>query len=181
MSNSSFHMTKESRREFNSLIDEMQRATDRDVDTVIRNMGRDFLRSAIAKTPKAKKNANLYTIQERADGSTFFKFSRKGTPRGSGFAKSAWGAMFPKVGLSTRASLGVGAESKRASDFIWRKSAGLSNMELANQVPYIEALDKGDEHNKPRLIMIRAMADLHRKTNNSLDGLADKQERRWRK
>ena len=180
-SNMNLQITQQSQREFNSLIDEMQKATGADIDKVIRNMGRDFLRSALAKTPFAKKKAKLYKLQERRDGSTFYKFLGKGTPKGRGFAKSAWVAMFPKVGLSSSASVQAGAASKQATDFIWRKSSGFSNMELANQVPHIEALDQGDENNKPRLILLRSMSDLKHKTEKHLDKLARKQESRFNK
>lgn len=180
MSNeSNLQITKQSQREFNSLISEMQKATGADIDKVIRNMGRDFLRSALKKTPFAKKKAKLYVMQERADGSTFYKFMGKGTPKGRGFAKSGWVAMFPKVGLSSSAGVKAGEASKAATDFIWRKSSGFSNMELANQIPYIEALDKGDANNKPRMILMRSMIDLKKKTNKQLDKLAGIQEKRF--
>jgi hypothetical protein len=172
-------ITKTSQKRFNKHIDRMIELTGADVDKVVRNMGRDFLVIAVKKTPLAKKRAKLYKKIERRDGSIYWKPLGRGVPKGRGFAKAAWLVQMPKVGMTPKSKIPINKDARSKHEFIWRKSNFKSNMELANQVDYIEALDQGDEHNKPRRILARSMSALGRKTEKTLDRLAKKQEREF--
>ena len=73
MSDVKMEITPDSQRQFNRHIDDMVKATGADIEKVIRNTGRDFLRLAVSNTPLSKPNVMLYERIERRDGSTYFK------------------------------------------------------------------------------------------------------------
>ena len=146
-------------RQFNRNVDEMAAMTKAAFPKVMRNMGRDFCRMAMKNTPQAK-----------------------GRVRGKGFAKSGWIKPMRGLGMVVKSKAGDrgGKKGPEMGDYKSRKSLLSASIEVANQVPYIEELDRGSSQNGAFHIMQKSIDATNAKTKKTLGRLADRRKQKWR-
>ena len=173
-------MDKGTVRGYESLIREMQRTTGADMEIVVRNVARDYTRASMRFTKIADERVTVYEVIQRRDGSIYYKPIGEKTPKGRGFAKAGWLAVLAKLGVKLNSKFPVSQGAVTASDVKKNQGGAKAVISLANQVPYIDALDRGDERNKPGNIQTKAERATLRKMESTLNKQAKKMRKRWR-
>jgi hypothetical protein len=173
-------MDKGTVRGYESLIREMQRTTGADMEIVVRNVARDYTRASMRSTKIADDKVTEFEVITRRDGSTVLLPTGKTvTPKGRGFAKAGWLAVLAKLGVRLNSNFPVGTGANDASDVKKNQGGGKAIVSLANQVPYIVKLDRGDEFNKPGNIQTKAERITLRKMERHLSNQAKKMRKGW--
>lgn len=201
--------TPVSQAHFSALIDEMQEVTKAEMPKVIRNVSRDFCRSAMKVTPLARRlteadfqedGGYLVTTKHKKTGKTVqfigtkeqFTAARKSKrllarpgqfPKGRGYARIGWVKALVMLGVPIKLKqikADVVAINK-TGDFVDGMSHAQPYSEIANRVPYIEKLDKGGPGVTSHNIMARAMAATATSMERTLTKLSERMAKNWNK
>lgn len=200
--------TRESEMQFGALMDEMQKLTKREMPIVVRNVGRDFCRAAMKYTPLARRlteadfqagDGYVIRIKHRSTGKTVSFIGTKAEfmaatkakgsspgqyPQGRGYARIGWLLALIELGVTITLKIGKAPSVKaitETGDFVDGLKASSPFVEIANQVPYIEKLDRGGPGMNPHNIHARGMADTARKMEETLTKLSQKMAEKWNK
>ena len=191
-------------RRFAGLLREMSAVTRREMPTVIRNAGRDYCRAALRFTPLSHPRYSeadfrqdggfLVTTRHRHTNRVVsFIGTRQqlmeqgmvkpGDPiRGRGFARVGWLLGLLRLGVNIRFRTGKTPSIKSITgtgDFVDGRRRASPYVEIANQVPYIEKLDRGELGSTPHNIMARAMNATAMKMEQILTRLSSRMAARW--
>jgi len=189
--------------QFAAMCDEMSALTGRERSIVVRNVARDFCFAALRRTPMADKVRK--GVKTDVYVQLFHRFTGQsvvfaGTPEQAakygqggasgkqipnrGFAKAGWIGCLRKLGVAARPS-GDANPQKRTGELFYNEVLKVdygdeASVEVANQTPPIEHLDRGGPHNPPANIAVLAMNDALGKMNAALEKLRAKQEAKFR-
>lgn len=183
---------------FNSLINEMQKTTGKEMKIVLRNAARDLCFAALRHTPLAAKYQSMELKKPKGDGNYLIitrhrytgrrvifagtrnqaeKYSREGhrhIVRNRGFAKAGWLAAAAKLGVNVKRSYpaedGQSTASEHAAAVLSDSGAIVKNM-----IPYIEDLDNGkNARHAPCHILEKSISDVSDRMEKSLERMARK-------
>ena len=168
-------------RKLDSLINEMQKTTGAEMPKVIRNTARDLVRAAIRNTPKAERGLERGVQIKTSSGKTVYLPARKLKPeyRGKnkrltvrpGLARSGWAGCLVRLGVGRN----PGKSGLKFSEMHERKNGNAAEMVVANTVPFIEDLDRGNYKNgAPAHILQRSVRDVAGKMEQRLQKMADR-------
>ena len=158
MARTMFKFTEDSQRRFYSNVRKMHSMTTAELPKIMRNAGRDFCRIAMRNTPIAR-----------------------GRVRGKGFAKSGWAKAMLSLGMVIRSQhhRRGGRHGLAMGDFRKYTRRNEAGIEIANQVPYIEELDRGSAQNPAYHILQKSLAQVNTQMEKSLRKLAKRRRRKW--
>lgn len=158
MAKPAFRFTEESQTRFYNNVKKIHSMTTAALPKVMRNAGRDFCRFAMTKTPMAR-------------GRVF----------GKGFAKSGWAHAMTSLGMVIRSQHHQrgGKHGLAMGDFKKYTRRNTAGIEVANQVPYIEELDRGSGQNKAYHILQHSLDRTNKQMEKSLDKMARRRKRKW--
>lgn len=139
-------------------ITEMQAVTKAEMPKVVRNTGRDFCRSAMKYTPLAPPKT-----------------------KGRGFAKAGWVKAMMGLGMTVQTSFHAqgGKKALALSDFVDKLKAQTPSVLIANEIPYIEELDRGSGQNPPFHILAKATAETANKMEARLTRMGRRMAGKW--
>lgn len=206
MSGISAYIPDDEVRRFSGLMQSMADMTGREAPIVARNTARDFTFAALRITPIAPVRDRTAMQDGRYWVRIYHRFTGRmvrflgtkdqarealiqrgivgepGRVRNRGFAKSAWIGCLRKLGVSARGSKGAKRTGEDNLNEVLQSAArDTAYVEVANQTPMIERLDRGGPHNPPHHILSRATQATITKMAATLQKLAVKQERQWRR
>jgi len=187
-------LNKNTERQLNSLINEMQKTTGAEMWKVVRNTSRDIVRQALRATPKAERGIEKWSrikLAERgfakyADGSDIYLPARKIKKKyreakslkvRPGLARSGWSGCMVKLGIGRATKNGL-----RFSQVKQNVSKNRVGVLLANTIPFIEDLDNGNYKNgNPHHILERSIRAVNAKMEERLNKMAGIVKRKFEK
>lgn len=132
--------------------------------------------------PVSVETARKYGLKKPRNGATDWKrqrYTADGTPKvmGRGYARAAWLAIIARMGWG-RGSKQSSAARKYSDDKVTQSENGaVAAIELANQIPYIVAMDHGQNGNPPGNILSKAINATIGELERDMVNLARKLER----
>lgn len=188
---------------FRQVAGRIERETGRSTYSAMSQVGRFFLSSARAATPKAKRKREIVRNEDGNSRWAILRLTQTGPvliPVGDaktkktdltndprriitrrGLAKACWMVAGAKAGLKRGGSI----DSELSGDAL-RGAEGRHNNDrenpewvISNQVPYIETLDRGGPNNPPHHILSTAMRKASSRVDGYLKNIAEKQARTW--
>lgn len=174
-------------KKFSNLILEMQKSTGAELKTVVRNVGRDFVKQAVFHTPIAPATVpvNVFRVRKKngdlVEPAIYYKGSKtRAKTQGRGFAKSGWLTAMYGLGMVPKINKYAGKSTRRVGHF----RNGLRNedpfVEIGNKVPYIGILDTGSVNTPPAHIVAKSIRGTEIKMEETLTRLSRKLRRKWR-
>lgn len=152
-------VTKESQKNFDNLLDEMQTFTRAERSKITLNGARDVAFALLAATPAAPAGT-----------------------RNRGFAKQAYVWVLRTLGKAPSANFpGASDKSKSMQRVIASEAPDRTGYIIENTVPFIEDLDQGTVNNLPANINEIAITRASAQMGERLQRMAQKYAQKWRR
>ena len=153
--------TQRSMTGFKRSVDSVTDFVENETPVLIRDTGRDFCKSAMRRTPMAKGPAKKV--------------------RGKGFAKAGWVVAMEGLGMEVKSSYHKrgGKKYKQFGELVDRRKDTPASVEIANQVPYIEYMDRGGDGHMANHILSKSVKATAFALRRNLGRMGRRMDDRW--